>query len=132
LAGTGNSPPKPIRRRRTDRQEIGFYRFAAQRGCTHITASAATDRPTSYRMKDPARSVALRQQRNLAVRGASSMLEHSALLFRSGRIRSIYRSPLRRDRGFESISLQQGVCKMQPYAWKPANCRPALRRIKIF
>jgi len=87
LAGTGNSPPKPIRRRRTDRQEIGWYGFAAQRGCTHIIASAATDRPTSYRMKDPARSVALRQQRNLAVRGASSMLEHSALLFRSGRIR---------------------------------------------
>ena len=87
LAGTGNSPPKPIRRRRTDRQQIGWYGFAAQRGCTHIIASTATDRPTSYRMKDPARSLALRQQRNLAVRGASSMLEHSALLFRSGRIR---------------------------------------------
>jgi hypothetical protein len=92
LAGTGNSPPKPIRRWRTDRQEIGWYGFAAQRGCTHIIASAGTDRPTSYRMKDPARSVALRQQRNLAVRGASGMLEHSALLFRSGRIRT---SPIR-------------------------------------
>src|SRR5215472_1558232 len=78
LTGTGNSPPKPIRRRRTDRQEIGWYGFAAQRGCTHIIASTATDRPTSYRMKDPARSLALRQQRNLAVRCASSMLEHSA------------------------------------------------------
>src|SRR5262249_8261229 len=35
---------------------------------------AATDRPTSYRTKDPARCVALRQQRYLAVPGASSIL----------------------------------------------------------
>src|SRR5262244_4159267 len=40
LAGAGNGPPKPIRRRRTDRQEISWYDFAAQRGCTHIIASA--------------------------------------------------------------------------------------------
>ena len=40
LARAGNGPPKPIRRRRTDRQEIGWYGFAAQRGCTHIFASA--------------------------------------------------------------------------------------------
>src|ERR1700757_4690095 len=31
LARAGNGPPKPIRRRRTDRQEIGWYGFAAQR-----------------------------------------------------------------------------------------------------
>jgi hypothetical protein len=37
-----------------------------------------------------------------------------------------------RDHKFESVSFQRGVCKMQPYAWKPANCRPAPRRIKIF
>src|SRR5215468_5815267 len=47
----------------------------------------ATDRPTSYREKHPAHSIAQRQQRHLAVRGASSMLEHPAVLFRSGRIR---------------------------------------------
>jgi hypothetical protein len=40
LARAGNGPPKPIRRRRTDHQEIGWYGFAAQRGCTHIIASA--------------------------------------------------------------------------------------------
>ena len=30
LAGVGNGPPKPIRRRRTDRKEISWYGFAAQ------------------------------------------------------------------------------------------------------
>src|SRR3984893_7638390 len=40
LAWLGNGPPKPIRRRRTDRQEIGWYGFAAQGGCTRITGSA--------------------------------------------------------------------------------------------
>jgi hypothetical protein len=40
LARAGNRPPKPIRGRRTDRQEIGWYGFAAQRSCTHIMASA--------------------------------------------------------------------------------------------
>jgi len=40
LAGAGNGPPEPIRGRRTDREEIGWYGFAAQRGCTHIIASA--------------------------------------------------------------------------------------------
>src|SRR5258705_10380260 len=37
LAGVGNGPPKPIRCRRTDRQEIGWDGFAAQGGCTRIT-----------------------------------------------------------------------------------------------
>src|SRR5258708_7204852 len=37
LAGVGNGPPKPIRRRRTDRQEIDWYGFAAQGGYTRIT-----------------------------------------------------------------------------------------------
>jgi hypothetical protein len=36
LAAVGNGPPKPIRRRRTDRQEIGWYGFAAHGGCTRI------------------------------------------------------------------------------------------------
>ena len=76
LAGTGNCPPKPIRRRRTDRQKIGWYRFAAQRGCTRIYCiGPATDRPTSCRSKDPAHSVALRQQCYLAVGGAAGKLE---------------------------------------------------------
>src|SRR5262249_13135380 len=70
LARAGNGPPKPIRRRRTDRQEIAWYGFAAQRGCTHIIASAQPlIRPTSYHTKDPAHSVALRQQHDLGVRG---------------------------------------------------------------
>jgi hypothetical protein len=30
LAGVGNSPPKPIRHRRADREEIGGYGFATQ------------------------------------------------------------------------------------------------------
>ena len=37
LPGVGNGPPKPIRRRRTDRKEIGWYGFAAHGGCTRIT-----------------------------------------------------------------------------------------------
>src|SRR5882724_2006958 len=40
LAGVGNGPPKPIRRRRTDRKEIEWYGFATQGGCTRITGSA--------------------------------------------------------------------------------------------
>jgi hypothetical protein len=40
LAGAGSGPPEPIRRRRTDRQEIAWYGFAAQRGCTRIIESA--------------------------------------------------------------------------------------------
>jgi hypothetical protein len=107
LAGTRNGPPKPIRGRRTDRQEIGWYGFAAQRGCTRIIKRAP---PTSYRTKDPAHSIALRQQRNPAVRGASSVLEHPALLFRSGRTRGyISVSWTAGPRGFESSSLQRRV-----------------------
>jgi hypothetical protein len=34
------TPPKPIRRRRTDRKEIGWYGFAAQGGCTPIIGPA--------------------------------------------------------------------------------------------
>jgi hypothetical protein len=45
----------------------------------------AADRPTLYRTKDPAHFVTRRQQRDLAVRGASSMLEHPAFLSWSGR-----------------------------------------------
>jgi hypothetical protein len=40
LVGAGSGPPKPIRCRRTDREEIGGYGFAAQRGCTRIVESA--------------------------------------------------------------------------------------------
>ena len=40
LMGAGSGPPKPIRSRRTDREEIGRYGFAAQRGCTRIIESA--------------------------------------------------------------------------------------------
>jgi hypothetical protein len=36
LVGAGSGPPKPIRCRCTDREEIGRYGFAAQRGCTRI------------------------------------------------------------------------------------------------
>src|SRR5262249_25449702 len=36
LPGLGNGPPKPIWRPRTDRQEIRWYGFAAQGGCTRI------------------------------------------------------------------------------------------------
>src|SRR5205807_3810027 len=40
LAGLGDGPPKPIRRRRTDRKQIDWDGFAAQGGCTRITGSA--------------------------------------------------------------------------------------------
>jgi hypothetical protein len=40
LVRAGSGPPKPIRCRRTDHEEIGGYGFAAQRGCTRIIASA--------------------------------------------------------------------------------------------
>jgi hypothetical protein len=58
----GDSPPKPVRRRRTDRKEIGRYGFAAQIGCTRIIESAPLliGQP-SYRNRDPAHSVAPRQ-----------------------------------------------------------------------
>ena len=62
LVGAGNGPPKPIRCRRTDREEIRRYGFAAQKGCTRIIElGLAADRPTSYRTKHPAHSVAPRQ-----------------------------------------------------------------------
>ena len=40
LVRVGNGPSKPIRRRRTDREKIGWYGFAAQRGCTRIIEAA--------------------------------------------------------------------------------------------
>jgi hypothetical protein len=40
LVGVGNGPSKPIRCRRTDREKIGWYGFAAQRGCTRIIEAA--------------------------------------------------------------------------------------------
>jgi hypothetical protein len=40
LVRAGSGPPKPIRCRRTDHEEIGGYGFAAQRGCTRIIESA--------------------------------------------------------------------------------------------
>jgi hypothetical protein len=40
LVEAGSGPPKPIRCRGTDREEIGRYGFAAQRGCTRIIESA--------------------------------------------------------------------------------------------
>src|ERR1700719_5103749 len=55
--------------------------------------------------KDPAHSVAPRQQRDLAVRGASSMLEHPAS--RSGRAGYPTSVSPTGDRGLESISLQE-------------------------
>src|ERR1700720_2062289 len=58
--------------------------------------------------KGPAHSVTPRQQRDLAVRGASSMLEHPAS--RSGRAGYPTSVSPTGDRGFESISLQRGVC----------------------
>jgi hypothetical protein len=55
LAVLGNSPPKPVRRRRANREEIGRYGFAAQRGCTRIIVSAPLPiGPPSYRNEDPA------------------------------------------------------------------------------
>jgi len=67
------------------------------------------DRLTLYQTKNPAHSVTPRQQRYLAVRGASSMLEHPAFLIleRSGRVPTSV-SPTG-DRGFESVSLLQRV-----------------------
>jgi hypothetical protein len=69
----------------------------------------AADRPTLYRTKDPAHSVTRRQQRYLAVRGASSMLEHPTFLSWSGRSGCPSSVSPTGDRGFESISLQQRV-----------------------
>jgi hypothetical protein len=40
LVRVGNGPSKPIRRRRTDREKIGRYGFADQRGCTRIIEAA--------------------------------------------------------------------------------------------
>jgi hypothetical protein len=85
LAAVGNGPPKPIRRRRADRQEIDWYGFAAQGDGRALLMGLAADRPTLYRTKDPAHSVTPRQQRYLAVRGACSMLEHRTFLSWSGR-----------------------------------------------
>jgi len=66
---------RPLRSMK-DRQKIGWYGFAAQRGGTRIYCiGPATDRPTSYRSKDPAHSVVPRQQCNLAVGGAAGKLE---------------------------------------------------------
>src|SRR5215471_17000261 len=76
------------RRRRTDRQEIGWYGFAAQRGCTHIIASALPLIGLHYLGQ---RTVLIPSPRvNSAIlrsRGASSMLEHPAVLFRTGQTR---------------------------------------------
>jgi hypothetical protein len=111
LARAGNGPPKPIRRRRTDRREIGWYGFAAQRGCTRIYCICpATDRPISYRSKDPAHSVALRQQHNFAVRGAGGMLEALPVL-----CWNYFGRGDRRDEPFEIA---------RPCA-TPQSCRPA-------
>ena len=80
LPGVGNGPPKPIWRRRTDRKEIGWYGFAAQGGCTRITGSALPLISQHYiGRRTLARSVTPRQQRDLAVRGASSSIRRYCL-----------------------------------------------------
>src|SRR3984893_15302772 len=67
LAGVGNGPPKPIRRGRTDRQEIGWYGLAAQGGCTRITGSVLPLIGRHYiGRREPAHSATPRQQRYLA------------------------------------------------------------------
>ena len=78
LPGVGNGPPKPIGRRRADRKEIGWYGFAAQGGCTRITGWILPLIGHYIGRRDPAHSVTTRQQRYLAVRGASTMLDHPA------------------------------------------------------
>src|ERR1700719_3163933 len=82
----------------------------------HYWMGLAADRLTLYQTNNPAHSVTPRQQRYLAVRGASSMLEHPAFLIleRSGRVPTSV-SPTG-DRGFESVSLHQRV-----------RCEPDLR-----
>jgi hypothetical protein len=75
---------KEYRERLSDRQEIGWYGFAAQRGCTRIIASARPLIGQHHITKNPAHSVALRQQRNLPVRGHPTC---SSTLSRSGRTR---------------------------------------------
>src|ERR1700719_2565866 len=57
------------------------------------------DRVTLYQTNNPAHSVTPRQQRYLAVRGASSMLEHPAFLSWSGRTGCLHPSPLRGTEG---------------------------------
>src|ERR1700730_18871204 len=69
----------------------------------------AADRPTLDRTKDPAHSVTPRQQRYLAVRGASSMIEHPAFLSWSGRTGCPTPVSPTGDRGFESVSLHRRV-----------------------
>ena len=86
LPGVGNGPPKPIGRRRADRKEIGWYGFAAQGGCTRITGWVLPLIGQHYiGRRDPAHSVTRRQQRYLAVRGASTMLDDAAFLSWRGR-----------------------------------------------
>src|ERR1700738_2054889 len=109
LPGVGNGPPKPIRRRRADRKEIGWYGFAAQ-GCTRITGSVLPLIGQHYiGRRDPAHSATPRQQRYLAIRGASTMLEHPAFLSWRGRTGCPTLVCPTGDRGFESVSLQRGV-----------------------
>src|SRR6516164_5242257 len=71
LAGLGNGPLKPIRRRCADPKEIGWYGFAAQGGCTRILDRPWRSSANSILVeKNPAHSAGPRQQRHLAVRAA--------------------------------------------------------------
>ena len=107
LPEVGNGPPKPIGRRRADRKEIGWYGFAAQGGYTRITGWVLPLIGQHYiGRRDPAHSVTPRQQRYLAVRGASTMLDHPAFLSWRGRTGCHTSVSPTGDRRFESISLQ--------------------------
>ena len=110
LPGVGNGPAKPIWRRRADREEISWYGFAAQGGCTRITGWVLPLIGQHHiRRSDPADSVTPRQQRYIAVRAASTMLDHAAFLsWRSLTGCHMSVSPTG-DRGFESFSLRQRV-----------------------
>ena len=106
LPGVGNGPPKPIRRRCANRKEIGWYGFAAQGGCTRITGWVLPLIGQHYvGRRDPADSLTPRQHRYLAVRGASTMLDHPAFLSWRGRTECHTSVSPAGNRGFESISL---------------------------
>src|SRR6516164_1140711 len=110
LPGVGNGPPKPIWRRRADRKEIGWYGFAAQGGCTRITGWVLPLIGQHYiGRSDPADCVIPRQQRYLAVRGASTMLDHGAFLSWRGRTGCHMSVSPTGDRGFEYFSLRRRV-----------------------
>jgi hypothetical protein len=100
---------KEYRERLSDRQEIGWYGFAAQRGCTRIIASARPLIGQHHITKNPAHSVALRQQRNLPVRGPPTCSSTPPCYPGAVGPGAISPSLLRRDRGFESSSLQGRV-----------------------